>query len=261
MIYVYIVMIVALLPFILLLWSAIDVGAGKKERINWKLPFLLFIITFGASIYANYALKQAYQFPIFPNWSDLQMGLFVIAVLAGAFSLVYVITYFSFRRAPKAVFNQARTLQMLGGILLLAILLVGWYHPTAEKMMVAAAITTANEIDDEEEKELSLILVHSERECSLTYSFQCRDQDYKNLFIVKNKMDQQVEVQFKIRAYGSEQQELKQIDSDIMTLAPHEIKVVTTAETFEETSVWSQRTFRTRSPVSSYEYRYRYQSL
>ena len=62
----------------------------------------------------------------------------------------------------------------------------------------------------------------------------------------------------RIRALDSKQNELKVVESDIMTLEAGELKLVETEETSDEASIWSRSSFETDYRVQSNESLHQY---
>ncbi|WP_404447066.1 hypothetical protein LG307_01145 [Sutcliffiella horikoshii] len=78
------------------------------------------------------------------------------------------------------------------------------------------------------------------------------------IFFVKNYLEEVKEVQVRIRALNADKEDLKVVDSNIMTLAAGELRLVETEETNDKTSIWSKSTFETEYQTYFYEYIYRF---
>ncbi|MRG86113.1 hypothetical protein [Salinibacillus xinjiangensis] len=256
----YVTYIITIIPLILYVWSAINVGAGKSDKINWKRSLYAFLFIFLVSIVVNTYLKVKFDYDLFLNGYDLTVIAVVLGIFCLIFALIYTFTYRKLKHAPKSVFDPAGVSKILG--MLLATIAVGffWFHPIGEKILLIQSYSNAEEVfaEEEEKKEFSLALVYSEDICINTRTTRCSMDDYKNIVMAKNNLNETYEVQFKMRVLNMNDEELKVIDSNIMTLKPGEIKQVKTSETIEASSEWSQYSFQTEDQVHSYQYTFRY---
>lgn len=259
------VSIIGLIPVLILIFSWIDKLRGKREKTNWKWSGILFagilIIYFGLSIY----YKGKYDFPIFPNKSDAIIILIIAGVLFAIIGGICLFTYLSLRgrNLPKSVHNpKIFPIISLGTpifFLYIGLLLL----PLAGKINFASSIERAMEMieNDRNDTEFTIVLSKSDKQCVRSRSSSCSDDEYENFFFVKNNLDKAQEVQVEIRAYGADKKVQKEINSTIMKLEPGEVKLITTEETWEDSSPWNQWTFQTDKRVGYYEYMYRYRDV
>ena len=135
-----------------------------------------------------------------------------------------------------------------------------WVYPLAEKASYIYKVENALAMSEQQQgdEEITVLFMNSEKNCFRTTTSNCHSQTYKNSFFLKNNLDVQKEVQVRIRALDSKQNELKTVASDIMTLEAGELKLLETEETSDEASIWSRSSFETDRRVQSYESLYRY---
>jgi len=112
---------------------------------------------------------------------------------------------------------------------------------------------TNNAITDD----FPIVLVTSERDC-LGKRVRCRETNFSNQYFIKNNTGKTQEVQVKIRALNSLNEEMKVIDSKIMTLNPDEMRLLETDETNEDESIWNQFSFQTYGRVANYQHMLRH---
>ncbi|WP_174614146.1 hypothetical protein [Virgibacillus ihumii] len=261
MFYMGIVIVAYLLPFIWILWSFIDVKKGDKEKFNRKGPLILFVVILILSVVVNFYLSFAYNLSFFQNGFTSMIGLIVIGSLWVIIAIINIITTVIARQKnlsktlhnPKVVWIFSG---VFAGTLLIFFL---WFMPLGNKISYAVTLNNAISAmeNSSENKEISLVQVLSESDC-----FRRRncDEEYKNVFYVRNNLDNTKEVQLQIYALDANKEELKVIDSNIMELEPGEIQMVKTEETNEKRNIWSQPTFKTERRVVYYKYNYRYRN-
>ncbi len=102
------------------------------------------------------------------------------------------------------------------------------------------------------------MFMSSEKQCVRRRTENCNSSDYQNAFFVQNNLDETKQVQVQIRALDHEQNELKSVESKIMTLQAGELKLVETEETSDQESIWSRSSFETEVRTASYQSIYRY---
>lgn len=101
------------------------------------------------------------------------------------------------------------------------------------------------------------LLVSSEQEC-LRRTASCRNSSYSNQFFIKNNGDHVQEAQVQIRTLNNNDQEMKVIDSKIMTLQPGELRLLETEETNDNSSIWNQYSFQTAYRIANFQYKLRH---
>ncbi|MGN7388914.1 hypothetical protein [Sporosarcina sp. SAFN-015] len=262
MLFVMMTILIFSIPGILLLWTAIDFKLGKKDKIPWKLIVILLIVLTSASVLIQIYLLQAYSFPIFQTNIETIIGISIVGFLAGIILIINLfITKTMGKKLPKSV-HDPKTVNVFTlciAIFLFIILFIA--APTGKKIAYATSIHQAMAAtEDVAEEEFSVLLVTSEREC-LRQTTSCRNSAYSNQFFIKSNINKTQEVQVKIRALNSSNQEMKVIDSKIMTLEPNELRLLETEETNEEASVWNKYSFQTNHRVSHYEQMIRYRDV
>lgn len=251
-----IMIIIFTLPFIWIVWSLMDVKNGKREKAEWKKPMLLLLVLILLSGIANFYFYQTYNLPIFPNIHDLTIGLIVTGSIVLILTLINLFVSFLHRGMPKEVHNPNAVWVFTGSLGLVFLLLFAWILPFSEKANYVLNIEAAmNEIEaSEQEEEMTVLLLGSTKDC-MSY---CTDYEYDNIFFVKNNMDEEKEVQVKIRALNKDSEEMKVIDSLVMKIGPNELRVVETEETIDRTSVWSKYSFKTDERTVYYDSMFRF---
>lgn len=247
-------------PFIWLAWSAIDVGNGKKEKIDWKKPSILLFIIIALVGAMNYYFYHTYQLPLLPNFFEGIIGLIVTGAIVFIIAIVNIIVSITHKGAPKSVHNPKAVWAFAGILGVAFLLLFSWVYPTAQKAAYVQKIETAMHAlsESETDKEVTVLFMNSEKNCVRRRTQSCSDEDYQNYFFVKNNLEEEKEVQVKIRALNADKEELKVVDSNIMTLGAGELRLVETEETNDKTSIWSKSTFETEYQTYYYEYKYRF---
>lgn len=259
---VYITIIASSVPLILLLWAIMDVSKGKTEKLRWKWPLASLILLVGISFIVNIYFMIRYGLPLFPAWKDIQIGAIVIASITLLIGLIFGIVHLSVRNKnlPKSVHNP-KALGVIIAVLIFQFSLgFFWFYPTGEKFVYVKALDRAAETfaEEQEQKEVSLELVHSERQCIQRTTCYNSTPIFHNLFIVKNNMDKKAEIQLNIRALNEDEKELKVIESIVVTLEAGEYKALKTNETDMETSPWKRWTFETNERVEYFQFKYRF---
>lgn len=253
--YVMVTVLIFSIPSLLIIASAHDVKTGKRDRIAFKWPVLLHLALAAIGLAIQLYYQQAYHFPFFQTETENWVVVLVVGVLAGIILLVnIIITLTSGKNFPKSIHDPKAVNYFIIGIVLSLSTILLIAVPTAKKMAFSHAINKAIEASDEAQTEdFPVVLITSEREC-LKNTSSCRNSPYSNQFFVRNNLDKTQEVQVKIRALNSSGEEMKVIDSHIMTLQPGELRLVKTEETNETSSPWNQYSFQTDSFTGQYEY-------
>lgn len=255
-----IVIIIYCIPFIWMIWSMMDVRNGAREKINLKGPVILFAVLAVASIVVNWYLSSSYNLAFFQNSLSSIIGIVITGVLWLIIALINIFVTLTMKGAPKSIHNPKVIWifsSVLAGALLIAFL---WYFPLGQKMAYADTLDNAvNAMDDtEENQEISVVLVKSENACLRT---RACDDEFNNVFYVRNNLDQPKEFQVRISAANENEEELQTIDSEIIELDPGEMKMVETEETNDNTDIWSQYSFVTEERVAYYQYNYRFRDV
>lgn len=255
-----VVILIFLFPFLWVIWTGVDVKNGKKERMEWKKPSILLFILLLISTLISFYFYRNYQLPLFSNSFETIIGLVLAGVFLVIFSIINIIASIVYKGAPKS-FHNPKGMWIFTGVFCFTILFfITWVYPFGEKssyvyrMEVAVQALSESETDEE----ITVLLMNSEKQCVRRKTERCIDEDYQNYFLVKNNLDEEKEVQVRIRALNTDKEEIKVVDSNIMTLGAGELRLVETEETNDNTSIWSRSTFTTEIRTSYYEYLFRF---
>ncbi|MGI2329135.1 hypothetical protein [Planococcus sp. YIM B11945] len=248
------------IPYAWFVWSSLSVKSGKIGKPHWKIVLAAFAALVLGSFVFNYYISNAYQLSFFQNGFESTVALIVTAAFLLVIVIVNVIVSKIFKGAPKS-FHNPKVVWMITAVLCTTILFFTmWVYPLAEKtsyvQKVEHALTAAEQQQTDEE--ITVVFMSSEKNCFRATSSNCNNVTYKNAFFLKNNLDIQKEVQVRIRALDAKQNELKEVESDVMTLGPGELKLVETEETSDQASIWSRSSFETESRTQSYESLYRF---
>ncbi|WP_062049600.1 hypothetical protein [Bacillus sp. JCM 19034] len=246
-------------PFMLIGWSFIDVKNGKRDKINWKLPLLIAIMLMVGSVIGQFYLLSTYDLPLFLSSNDSMIAFLVIGIFLGIIALVNIVVTIICRKnnVPKELHNSSTVWKFIGvlGVTIFVFLL--WFMPLAEKIDYVLALHDAiDTVSSDEEAEFSIALVRSEPDCLRARN--CTNMRYDNQFFIKNNLDETKEVQFIIRAFNEEQNELKTIESNLITIKPRELLLLETDETITNSSIWDRYSFKTDEEVYSFQYKFQY---
>lgn len=260
MIIVGLVIFLFFIPYAWLVWTSINVKIGKIGKPHWGISLAVFMALVLGSFIVNYYISNAYQLSFFQNGFETTVALIISAALLLMVLLINVIASRLFKGAPKSVHNP-KLVWVLAGVLCTTILFFTvWVYPLGDKLSyiqtVEDALAAAEQQQDNEE--ITVVFMGSDKKCFRLSTSNCTYVPYKNAFFLKNNLDVQKQVQVRIRAMDSKQEELKVIESDIMTLEAGELKLVETEETSDQESIWSRYSFETEYRTSSYESMYRY---
>ena len=212
------------------------------------------------SFFLNQFISDTDQLSYFQNGFETTVAIIVTAAFLLVVTLVNVIVSRTFKGAPTSVHNP-RVVWIFAAVASATLLFFTiWVYPLADKFSyvfaVEDALAAAEERPDAEE--ITVVFMSSDKNCFRLSTSHCNGITYKNAFFLKNNLDIQKEVQVQIRALDAKQNELKVIESDIMTLEAGELKLVETEETSDESSIWSRFSFETDARTHSYESMYRY---
>lgn len=254
------VIFIFLLPYAWFFWSSMKTKSGKIEKPRWKKPLVALILLVIISAVLNYYFSSAYQLSFFQNGFESTVALIVSAAFLLIISIVNLVISIMFKGAPKSFHNPKVAWIFTLGLCTTILFFTMWVYPLAEKasyiQKIEHALAAANEQQDSEE--ITVLFMSSEKKCFRTSTSNCNSTGYTNSFFLKNNLDNQKEIQVRIRALDSKQKELKVIESDLMTLEAGELKLLETEESSDQASIWSRSSFETDYRVQSYESLYRY---
>lgn len=245
------------LPYAWFLWSSLSSKTGKPR---WKKPLAVLLALVLISAGLNYYFSDTYQLSFFQNGFESKVAIVVSLAFLLVVSIINVITSILFKGAPKSFHNPkvawVVTAVLCGTILFFTL----WVYPLAEKVSYINKVENALAQSEEQQadEEITVVFMSSEKECFRTSTNNCTNDTYKNAFFLKNNLDTQKEVQVRIRALDSDENELKVIESDLMTLEAGELQLVETEESSDLESIWSRTSFETDKRVRSYESLFRY---
>ncbi|PPA69113.1 hypothetical protein [Jeotgalibacillus proteolyticus] len=255
--------LIFLIPFLWVGFSLIDVTRGKRDKIAWKKPLILFAAILVISAIINYHFYSTYQLPLFLNETESIVAL----VIAGAFlvflSILNIVVTLMNKGAPKSLHNPKAVWVFIICFTLFSLFISFWVLPFAQKSTYVADIKEAMQAlsDEEANEEVSVAIVRSTKECIRRVTANCTSTDYSNYFYVKNNLDDEKEVQLRIRALDANENEIKVAESNIMTLGPGEVKLVETEETSDEDSILSRYSFTTEQRIFYYESMFRFRDV
>lgn len=254
------VILIFFLPYIWFLWTSISNKTGMIETYRWKKPLATLLGLILISAVLNYFYSNAYNLAFFQSGFELMIGLIVAGAFLAIFSIINIIVSIVYRGAPKS-FHNPKVIWAFTGVLCTSMLFfIVWVYPLAEKtsyiVRLDSAIEAANEQQDGEE--ITIVFMSSEKQCIRRRTENCNSSDYQNAFFVKNNLDETKQVQVQIRALDRQQNELKAVESKIMTLGAGELKLVETEETSDQESIWSRSSFETEVQTASYQSIYLY---
>lgn len=248
------------LPYTWILWSSMNVKNGKVGKPHWLLALATFLALVLGSVLVNFYLSTAYQLSFFQNGFESTVALIVAAAFLVVMIIINIIVSTLFKGAPKS-FHNPKVVWIFTAVFCTTILFFTmWVYPLADKVSYIQTVQKALAAAEEQQtdEEITVVFMSSDKKCFRTSTSNCNGISYKNSFFLKNNLDVQKEVQVRIRALDSKQQELKVVESDVMSLEPGELKLVETEETSDQASIWSRSSFLTESRTQSYESLYRY---
>ncbi|RIW29371.1 hypothetical protein D3H55_19100 [Bacillus salacetis] len=258
-----IITLIFMIPFLWVIWSASDVKSGKREKIEWKKPAGLLIIMLLISGIVNWYFYSSYQLAFFSNLFENMIGLMITGAFLIILSIINIVVSILYRGAPKSIHNPKAIWIFTGVFCLTFLLLFTWVFPFAQKASYVNKIETAMDAlaETEADKEFTVLFMNSEKDCIRRRTNSCAGEEYNNFFFVKNNLDEQKEVQVRIRALDYDKKELKIVESVIMTLDAGELRLVETEETLENSSVWSKYSFQTEHQTHFYESMFRFRDV
>lgn len=248
------------LPCAWLFWTSMNLKSGKTGKSRWRISLAALIVVILISVVLNYYFSNTYQLSFFQNGLESIVAIVLCVAFLLIVGIVNVIVSIVFKGAPKSIHNP-KVAWVITAVLCTTILFfIMWVYPLAEKAAYIHKVEKALAMSEQQQadEEITVLFISSEKECFRTTSSNCNNETYKNSFFLKNNLDTQKEVQVRIRALDSEQQELKVIESDVMTLKAGELKLVETEESSEMESIWNRSSFETDYRVHNYESLYRY---
>ena len=254
------VILIFFIPYAWFLWSSISVKSGKIGKSHWKMSLATFIALVIGSFILNYYLSNAYQLSFFQNGFESTVAIIISAAFLLVIVIVNVIVSRVFKDAPKS-FHNPKAVWVIAAVFCSTILFFTmWVYPLADKVSYIQTVEKALAAveQQQEAEEITVVFMSSDKNCFRLSTSNCNSMTYKNSFFLKNNLAIQKQVQVRIRALDSNQQELKVVESDVMTLEPGELKLVETEESSDKASIWSRSSFETEYRTQSYESLYRY---
>jgi hypothetical protein len=229
-------------------------GFMQSSRVLKRIGLLSYIAMVGIVFTVHWYFHSVYGFPFFLSLQESMVAIFILSLLGGTFLLCGIIAHF---KTPKSVRNtKAVTLFLLALFVYLCILYFLIY-PVAGKWEYANVLDHAAKVFAKDQNirdgKIRVELVFSApRPCWRN----CSDQDYRNLFMVKNYTKQPMHVQLTIEAFNARKEPLGQIESLDISLQPAEYRPVIAKETNVENSIWDQWTFTSDEQVAYFRYWY-----
>lgn len=260
MLFVMISIILFSIPGILFLWSIIDVRSGRKERVMWKLPAILLLLLLLISGTIQYYYLRSYGFPLIQTSLETWIGLGIAGLILGIILLINFITTTTMGKNLSKTVHDPKMINGFAVCIAFFVLITLFFAaPTGKKVAFAYSINEAMEATDRAQTNevFPVVLVSSERDC-LSRTANCRNSAYSNQFFIKNNGDTIQEVQVKMRALNSSDEEMKVIDSEFLTLQPGELRLIETEETYEDSSIWNQFSFQTDYRIANFQYKLRH---
>ncbi|MGF2614312.1 hypothetical protein FZC84_19405 [Rossellomorea vietnamensis] len=258
------ILLIFTLPGLWVIWTAADVTSGKREKIEWKKPLILLFILLGISALLSLYFYNSYHLPFWPTLFEHVVGLIITGVFLLILSIINIVVSITYKDAPKSFHNPKALWIFIGVLCMIFLLLFLWIIPFAQKTSYVNKIQVAMNALEEEEKnkeEMTVLFMSSEQECVRRRTNSCAGEEYENTFFVKNNLDEEKEVQVRIRALDSDKNELKIVESEIMTLDAGELRLVETEETSDNSSVWSRSSFQTEYRTHFYQSIFRFRDV
>lgn len=257
------VILLFFIPYAWLVWSSINMKAGKIGKPHWGISLATFMVFVIVSVVLNFSISEEYQLSFFQNGVETTIAIIISGALLLVVLLVNVIVSRLFKGAPTSVHNPKL-------VWILAVVLCGsmlfftaWVYPVGAKISYIQIIEDASAAAEQqhENEEFTVVFMNSEKDCFRLSGSNCTNVTYKNVFYIKNNLDVKKQVQVSIRALDSQKKERKTIESDVMTLEAGEMKLVETNETPDQASVWKLYSFESEYRIRSYEAMYRYDDV
>lgn len=257
------IILIFIVPYLWLLVSLLNIKSAKAGKKQWKLALAVFLAMVVGSFLVNYYLSDTYELSFFQNGTETIIALILAGVLLVVVAIINIVVGVLFKNAPKSVHNPKMVWLLAVGLGGTMLFFTAWVYPFAEKASyinkIETALAAAEEKQDNED--ITVVFMGSEKKCMRPTSSNCHSIPYSNTFLVKNNMDAKKEVQLQIRVQDRQQNELKTVDSDVMTLEAGELKLVETAETSDTSSIWSRSSFETDVRTYSADWQYHYRDV
>ncbi|WP_033541746.1 hypothetical protein [Planococcus sp. CAU13] len=257
------IIFIFLVPYFWFFWTFLDAISGKAGKPRWKIALAAFLALVLGSFIVNYYLSDKYGLSFFQNGFESIVALIIAGAILLVVVIVNIVVSIMFKNAPKSVHNPKAVWVVAAGLCTTILFFTMWVYPFAEKTSYINKIETA--LDEAEERQddedITVVFLSSERKCLRTTSSNCHSTPYSNTFFVKNNMDATKEVQLQIRALDRKENELKTLESDVMTLEAGELRLVETAETSDMSSIWHRSSFVTDVRTYSSEWQYHYRDV
>ena len=236
--------------------------SGEMKKSHWKKSLAALIAVVLISVILNYYLSNTYQLAFFQNGFESTVAIIISAAFLLVIVIINVIVSRVSKGAPKSFHNPKAVWGVAAVFCTTMLFFTMWVYPLAEKASYIHKVENALALSEQQQgaEEITILFMSSEKKCFGIKPSDCNSEKYKNSFFLKNNLDIQKEVQVRIRALDSEQEELKAVESDIMTLEAGELKLVETEESSEQASIWNRSSFETDYQTRSYESLYRYRN-
>lgn len=245
------------LPLLLFVFGFIP--SKRKKSLKQKvLPGLITLLTILLiTLFAHLYFLFAYGFPLLPTKKDAMFSIILLSVFAGIFLFCGVVAHIIGRRQPKTVHNPVAMVIILCGLLFELFLVFLWFAPLGQKWEYANILDRAQQAfakSDADNQEITVELLYSGRFCAK----RCTSEDrYRNLFLVKNQLNQPVQVSVYVSAFNDRKEHLKTSETASINLQPGEYRVLMSSETDLEKSIWDRWTFYTDQQVAYFQYDYK----
>jgi hypothetical protein len=245
--------------FIVCLFSSVPLlllvfGFMRSSRVLKRIGLLSYIGMVGIVFAVHWYFHSVYGFPFFLSLQESAVAIVVLFLMGVFFLLSVIIAHF---KTPKSVRNTKAVSLFLLALFAHVSVLCFFLFPVGGKWEYANLLNRAAKVFEKEENirdgKIRVELVFSApRPCWRN----CSDQDYRNLFMVKNYTNQPMHVQLKIEVFNARKEPLGHIESLEISLQPGEYRPVIAKETNEEHSVWDQWTFTSDEQVAYFRYWY-----
>lgn len=249
-----IILLIAMIPMIMLVQSASNVKSGLKEKVNWKMPVLIYIILSLVALVVHIYLLNVYELSIFSNSYYLKVGILVDFLLFGLIAVINIVVSIIYRNAPKSVHDGKKVWKFIGTGFSILLLILVWFLPLANKIVYVIDINSAIENSQAtEDRDFSLVLVRSQGNCFNDNN--CADEHFNNVFYIKNNTEETKKIQTTIKTFTESEEEMETIISDKVTLEPGQLKMVETKETSDADNEWNKYSFETDNAIVKYSYK------
>lgn len=257
-----ILVIIAILPYIFMLFILIDHRHHKvvirKAKKYFVLSVLPFLFVFSISIY----FYMTWGFSLFPSKTNMMiMGgvvglillIVIISFILGAVTSPKPLTY----ALKESVFGLGMFSLFFFGIFLTMI----FAFPAGEKQMyvdyIEAGEERLNEIDSD--KYVVLDKAASFQNCYSNTS-TCRQSDYDNLILMQNRAGEDIRVDLYIVFYNSDHEKMDELEIEDIIVGEGEVIPVIPEENLDDDE-WNRYTNRTERFLSYIQYKFEAEPL